>query len=116
MASKRPTYSTKQGKARNELHRCGDCANCTEVWEPHNLLSLKGEPTLGRCPYWKESRSVLLSWLSNCIHFKPKTKEQLCPQTTSNSAKEATASTRTSASVTSEDAQCQNKSDVHTAG
>lgn len=55
-----------------QQHRCGDCDNVTEVWEPSNLLSLKGEPTLGTCPWWKQSRCTLLSWVSNCEHFKPK--------------------------------------------
>ena len=55
-----------------QQHRCGDCNNVTEVWEPSNLLSLKGEPTLGTCPWWTQSRCTLLSWVSNCEHFKPK--------------------------------------------
>ena len=59
-------------KEKLESHRCGECANVTEVWEPHNLLSLEGKPTLGTCPYWTESRCTLLSWKSKCIHFKPK--------------------------------------------
>ena len=54
-------------------HRCGDCANVTPVLTPHHLLNIKGEPTLGTCPYWTESRCTLLSWKSSCIHFKPKT-------------------------------------------
>lgn len=54
-------------------HRCGDCANVTPVLAPHHLLNIKGEPTLGTCPYWTESRCTLLSWKSSCIHFKPKT-------------------------------------------
>ena len=62
---------TKKAKTK-EKHKCGDCANVTEVWEPHQLLSLEGKPTLGTCPYWKESRCTLLSWRSDCAHFKPK--------------------------------------------
>lgn len=55
-----------------ELHRCGDCENVTPVLAPHHLLNIKGEPTLGTCPYWKESRCMLLSWRSNCEHYKEK--------------------------------------------
>ncbi len=51
---------------------CRECANCTEVWEPHNLLSLKGEPTLGTCPYWTQSRCVLLSQKACKEHFEPR--------------------------------------------
>ena len=58
-----------------ELHRCGDCANVTEVWEPPQLLSLEGKPTLGTCPFWTQSRCTLLSWKTNCQHFKPKKHE-----------------------------------------
>lgn len=57
-----------------EQHRCGECANVTEVLQPRQLLSLDGKPTLGTCPYWTESRCTLLSWKSNCKHFKPKNK------------------------------------------
>lgn len=51
------------------LHRCSDCANVTPVTRFHTL-SIYGEPTLGTCPYWTESRCVLLSWLSDCRYFK----------------------------------------------
>ena len=63
----------KKGIINKEQHKCGDCANVTEVWEPHQLLSLEGKPTLGTCPYWTMSRCTLLSWKSDCKHFKPKT-------------------------------------------
>lgn len=69
MARKSNPVSRPQKK---ELHRCGDCANVTEVLEPSQLLSLEGKPTLGTCPYWKQSRCTLLSWRSDCKHFKPK--------------------------------------------
>ena len=52
------------------LNRCGDCANVTPVTDKFHLLSIKGEPTVGTCPYWTESRCTLLSWESNCKHFK----------------------------------------------
>jgi len=64
---------TQRKKTSQQLHRCGDCANVTEVLKPHQLLSLDGKPTLGTCPYWTESRCTLLSWRSDCMHFKPKT-------------------------------------------
>lgn len=53
-------------------HKCGDCVNVTPVMEPHHLLSIKGEPTLGTCPYWRESKCVLLSHRSTCEHFSEK--------------------------------------------
>ena len=62
----------KKNIIKQEQHKCGDCANVKEVWWPHQLLSLEGKPTLGTCPYWKESRCVLLSWRSSCKHFKRK--------------------------------------------
>ena len=50
---------------------CRDCQNCELVKDFHTL-SIKGEPTLGRCQYWKESKSVLLS-LDYCTeNFKRK--------------------------------------------
>lgn len=45
---------------------CRDCKNVTPVTK-FNTLSLKGEPTLGRCPHAKYS--VLLSQAA-CEHFK----------------------------------------------
>ena len=52
-------------------HSCKECALCEELTE-QRFLSLKEEPTLGRCPHWTESRSVLLSWKHNCSNFKGK--------------------------------------------
>lgn len=39
-------------KTEDDRNRCGDCANITPVMEPHHLLNIHGEPTLGTCPYW----------------------------------------------------------------
>lgn len=58
---------------KRELHKCGDCANCKPVTDRHNLLSIRGEPTLGVCKFWKNSKCVLLSWLGECNFFKEKT-------------------------------------------
>lgn len=50
-------------------HKCGECAHCTYV-KDHWTLSVDGKrPTLGRCPFWKKSRSVLLSQKA-CGNFK----------------------------------------------
>lgn len=57
-------------KARAEKHRCGDCIHVTPVTEPKSLLSVRGEPILGTCPYWTVSRCTLLSWRSECKYFK----------------------------------------------
>ena len=58
-------------KKEVSLHRCGDCANVTPVLDRFHLLDLRGNPIMGTCPFWTDSRSTLLSWLSNCPHFKP---------------------------------------------
>ena len=67
---KRKTTSKKNSKIKVDW-TCRDCQNCEPVTEFHTL-SMKGEPTLGRCPYWTQSKSVLLS-LDYCTeHFKRK--------------------------------------------
>ena len=44
-----------------EQHVCRDCVHVT-IDTKFNTLSLKGEPTLGRCPYYTDGRyCVLLS-------------------------------------------------------
>ena len=63
--------SNPSPKAKKQEPRiCRECAHVTEVTRFHTL-SIKGEPTLGECPYWKESRCVLLSQKS-CSNFKAK--------------------------------------------
>lgn len=52
-------------------HRCGECLHVSPVYRFHTL-NVYGLPTLGTCPYWKESRCVLLSQ-KPCSHFKLKT-------------------------------------------
>ncbi len=72
-------------KRRNtvEEHRCGECANVTPVMYPRHLLNVRGEPTLGTCPHWTESRCVLLSWRSSCTYYAPKgTADELPPANT----------------------------------
>lgn len=59
----------KKQKAEEE-HTCRECEHCTEVTIFHTL-SVKGEPTMGTCPYWKQSKCVLLSQKS-CQKFKGK--------------------------------------------
>lgn len=54
-----------------EIHYCKDCANVTPVTEFNTLTVHERLPTLGRCPYWTLSRSVLLSERA-CSHFKKK--------------------------------------------
>jgi len=61
----------KEEKRPNEIHYCKECEHCTYVTEPFKLLSLKGEPTLGDCPY--RNRRVLLTERS-CVNFKPRRK------------------------------------------
>lgn len=57
-------------KGNEVVHVCRDCVNVTPLTD-HHLLSVHGrEPTLGRCPYWTESRSVLLSQRACKDNFK----------------------------------------------
>ena len=58
-------------KGNTEVHVCRECVNCTEVTEPEKL-SVKGEPILGRCPFWTESKSVLLSQIACKENFEAK--------------------------------------------
>lgn len=67
-SSRRATPTPKIKK--NEVHTCGECGWVTIVTRFHTL-SIKGEPTMGECPHWKESRCVLLRQKS-CNHFKQK--------------------------------------------
>lgn len=39
---------------------CGDCKHCTPYLAFHTL-NVKGQPTMGTCPYWTQSKCVLLS-------------------------------------------------------
>ena len=67
------------------LHPCRECVHCVPVMKPFNLLSLKGEPTLGRCPYWTESRSFLLGQRTECRKWERG--EQFAPPSPANTAK-----------------------------
>lgn len=51
-----------------EVHHCIECVYCVKVTEPSTMLSLEGKPILGRCWFWTESRSFLLSQKS-CKNF-----------------------------------------------
>lgn len=58
-------------ESKGSTNKCGECALC-EVEMKFSTLSLKGEPTLGRCPYYaKGIYCVLLSRVA-CKHFKAK--------------------------------------------
>ena len=48
---------------------CGDCVHVTEVTEFRTLTVHGRKPTMGTCPYWKESRCVLLSQRA-CVHYR----------------------------------------------
>ena len=54
-------------KAGEPRMTCKHCKHCTPYMEFHTL-SLKGQPTMGTCPYWTTSKCVLLS-LDSCNHF-----------------------------------------------
>lgn len=57
-------------RVRKELLYCRDCAHCT-VYDNPKSFSIHGTPTLGTCPYWTESKCVLLSQFA-CDNFAPK--------------------------------------------
>lgn len=61
----------RRNKHEEEPHYCHECAHCVPVYDHHTLTVNGKKPTLGRCPYWKESRSVILSQRS-CRNFKKK--------------------------------------------
>ena len=54
---------------QEEIHYCRECARCVPDLTFYTL-SIKGEPTLGKCPYVRVGRCVLLSDRS-CEHFIP---------------------------------------------
>lgn len=57
------------------FHKCGECANVVEETKFHTL-SLKGKPTLGRCPHYMDGKvCVLLSQMS-CDKFVEKNETQ----------------------------------------
>lgn len=61
----------RNNKKADVIHFCRECANVTRVYEFHTL-SIKGEPTMGKCPYWTQSKCVLLSQKACVKHFKMK--------------------------------------------
>lgn len=52
-----------------EQHVCRDCVHVT-IDTKFNTLSLKGEPALGRCPYYTDGRYCVLLSQKSCEHFK----------------------------------------------
>ena len=59
-----------QRQQKKPLNKCRECVHVIPVTE-HYSLSVKGEPTLGKCPYWEESPCVALSQAS-CAKFDKK--------------------------------------------
>ena len=51
------------------VHKCMECEFCKEEMAFHTL-SLKGEPTLGRCPYYTNGKFCVLLRQKSCKHFK----------------------------------------------
>ena len=58
-------------RANVERHTCGECVHVT-IETKFNTLSLKGEPTLGRCPYYTDGKYCVLLSQKSCEHFKNK--------------------------------------------
>lgn len=58
----------KVRKVEEAVHTCGECSHVVVVRRFHTL-SVRGEPTLGECPHWRESRCVLLSQRA-CAKFR----------------------------------------------
>nr|DAW80119.1 MAG TPA: hypothetical protein [Caudoviricetes sp.] len=60
----------KCNKQANAFH-CRECEFC-ETETKFETLSLKGEPTLGRCPYYKGKKFCVLLRQKACNKFKLK--------------------------------------------
>lgn len=58
-------------KTKETLVFCNDCKNCTPDVRPEKC-SVDGKPIIGKCHYWTESKSCLLSWPHVCVHYEDK--------------------------------------------
>ena len=58
-------------KEQDAVHFCRECRHVTPNTGFHTLTVHGKQPTLGECPYWEISKSVLLSQMA-CSHFKGK--------------------------------------------
>lgn len=54
-----------------QQHVCRECVHVT-IETKFSTLSLKGEPTLGRCPYYTGGKYCVLLSQKSCGHFKNK--------------------------------------------
>ena len=77
MAGRKKIVIKDKEPKKKELVRCGNCIKVEKVMSPKHLLSVKGEPILGKCEHWTASRCCLLSWPHYCDYYddgtKPKT-------------------------------------------
>lgn len=69
---------TPKTEVKETAGKCGECANCTPVTK-FRTLSIKGEPTMGRCP--KEKHCVLLSQ-EGCREWQKRTAPHYGPEKT----------------------------------
>lgn len=60
--------NSEEEKKRWVGHVCRECGNVTP-FEAHHTISVNGEYTMGTCPYWTESKCVLMSQQA-CEHYK----------------------------------------------
>lgn len=60
----------KQKPTDEPPHYCRECAHVESVTDFHTLTVHGRLPTLGRCPHWTLSRSLLLSQRACKEHFK----------------------------------------------
>ena len=59
----------QMAKEAGVITTCGQCEHVEEYWKENTLTVHGRKPTMGTCPYWTESKRVLLSQRS-CEHFK----------------------------------------------
>ena len=74
----------EKGNATTEIHLCGECVNCTPIYDFHTLTVKDRKPTMGTCPYWTSSRCVLLSQRACKKHYKER--EQVTLPSPTNTA------------------------------
>ena len=53
--------SENKRNINDDVHLCRECKHVVEVIRFNTLSVHDRKPTLGECPYWSESRCVLLS-------------------------------------------------------
>lgn len=64
-------YARAKIKKTQTVNHCRECAFC-EVEAKYETLSLKGDPTLGRCPHYTNRKYCVLLSQKACNMFRMK--------------------------------------------